>query len=158
MSVISPLYGTSNQSISCTLISLANAAQQCSAAISNTSTLYLEAMVSIGVATGNSGTAATGTVNVYAYGTVNGGTNYSDAVPGTNSSVTLTSPPNARLIGVLNAVANGTSYIGGPWSVAAAFGGNLPDHWGIIVENKTGATLGTSTGSAWFQGINQSVV
>ena len=158
MSVISPLYGTSNQSISCTLISLANAAQQCSAAISNTSTLYLEAMVSIGVATGNSGTAATGTVNVYAYGTVNGGTNYSDAVPGTNSSVTLTSPPNARLIGVLNAVANGTSYIGGPWSVAAAFGGNLPDHWGIIVENKTGATLCTSTGSAWFQGINQSVV
>jgi len=102
-----------------------------------------------------SATSATGSVNVYAYGTADGGTTYSDGASGTDGSITLTNPPNMKLIGVINVVANSTTYIGGPWSVAAAFGGIIPDHWGIVVENKSGATLDGSVGSSFYQGIQQ---
>jgi len=158
--VIKPLYGASNQAITCTITSLANNGQQSSAAIDNTTGLYDDVLVVVKVKTGASGTAATGTVNIYAYGTADGGTTYGggESGMGTNAGVTLTSPPNIRLIGVINAVANSTTYDGGPFSVAAAFGGILPDHWGIVVENKTGAALDASVGSAWYQGVQGQVV
>jgi hypothetical protein len=62
------------------------------------------------------------------------------------------------VIGVLNVVADAATYKSEPMSVAAAFGGILPDHWGIALENKTGGTLDASTGSAFYQGINQQAV
>ena len=150
---IKSLYGTSNQAITCTITSLTNNSQQQSTSVDNTTNLFLDTLVQVKVKTASASTSATGTVNVYAYGTADGGTDYSDGVSGTNGSVTLTNPPNMRLIGVINAVANSTTYVGGPFSVAAAFGGMLPDHWGIVVENKTGATLDAAVGSAWYQGI-----
>jgi len=158
VSTVKALYGTSNQSIICTLTSLANNGQQGSASIDNTSNLYLDAFVQLKIKTASSAVAATGSINVYAYGTADGGSDYSDAVSGTNASQTLTSPPNLRLIGVINANATSTTYVGGPFSVAAAFGGVLPDHWGIVVENKTGAAFDGTTASAWYQGLQQSVV
>lgn len=158
MSTIKAAYGTSNQSISCTITSLANNGQRGSAAIDNTSNLFLDAFVFVQVKSAASSTSASGFVNVYAYGSADGGTTYSDAVTGTNAGQTLTVPPNLRLIGVINVVANSVTYDGGPFSVASAFGGVLPDHWGIVVENKTGATLDASTGSSWYQGLQNSVV
>jgi len=158
VSTVKALYGTSNQSITCTLTSLANNGQQGSASIDNTSNLFLDAFVQLKIKTASSAVAATGSINVYAYGTADGGSDYSDAVTGTNAGQTLTSTPNVRLIGVINAVANSTTYVGGPFSVAAAFGGVLPDHWGIVVENKTGAAFDGTTASAWYQGLQQSVV
>jgi len=158
VSTVKALYGTSNQSITCTLTSLANNGQQGSLAIDNTSNLFLDAFVQLKIKTASSAVAATGSINVYAYGTADGGSDYSDAVTGTNASQTLTSPPNLRLIGVINANVVSTTYVGGPFSVAAAFGGVLPDHWGIVVENKTGAAFDGTTASAWYQGLQQSVV
>jgi hypothetical protein len=157
VSTVKSSYGTSNQPITCTITSLANAAQQGSTAVDNTSNLFLDALVQLTVKSASSGVSATGAVNIYAYGTANGGTSYSDGVSGTNGSVTLTSPPNVRLIGSINVVSTSTTYVSSPFSVAAAFGGILPDHWGIVVENKTGATLDATVGSAWYQGILQTV-
>lgn len=152
-STIKSSYGTSNQAITCTITSLANNGQRGSASIDNTTNLFLDALVHVKVKSNASGTGSTGSVNVYAYGTADGGTTYSDSVTGTDAGQTLTSPPNLRLIGVINVVANATTYNGGPFSVAQAFGGILPDHWGIVIENKTSATLDASVGSSWYQGI-----
>lgn len=152
MTTIKALYGTGNQAIACTITALANNGARSSAAIDNTATLYLDALVQLKVKTGASGTTTTGAVYVYAYGTADGGTTYPEGC-GTDTGVTLTSPPNLRLIGVVNAVANATTYNSEPMSVAAAFGGVLPDHWGIVVENKTGGALDAAVGSAWYQGV-----
>lgn len=153
MSNIKTAYGSNNQSITCTFTSLTNTSQRQSTAIDNTSNDFLDALVFVKVKSGGSSTSATGTVNVYAYGTADGGTTYSDGAVGTDGSITLTNPPNMRLIGVINVVANAVTYEGGPFSVAAAFGGILPDHWGIVIENKSGGTLDASVGSAWYQGV-----
>lgn len=156
--VIKTLYGTSNQAITCTITSLANAAQQGSTAVDNSSNLYLDALVQLKIKTNASGTSAIGIVLIYVYGTADGGSDYGDGVSGTNGSVTLTVPPNLRMLGVINAVANSITYVSNPFSVASLFGGKIPDHWGIVVENQTGATLDASVGSAWYQGIQAQVV
>lgn len=158
MSTVKALYGTNNQAITCTLTSLANNGQRGSVAVDNTSNLFLDALVQLKIKTASSGTTATGTINIYAYGTADGGSDYSDGVTGTDAAQTLTVPPNLRIIGVINAVAVSSTYVGGPFSVAAAFGGILPDHWGIVVENKSGGAFDASIASAWYQGIQQQVV
>lgn len=149
---ITAKYGTSNQSITCTITSLANNGQRQSTAIDNTSNLFLDALVQVKVKANSSGTSATGYVAVYAYGTADGGTTYDDTCTGTDGGVTLTAPPNVVLLGVINLVANSGVGIR-TFSVASAFGGILPDHWGIVVENKSGATLDASVGQAKYQGV-----
>jgi hypothetical protein len=144
-------FGTNNQAITCTITSLASATQRGSTAIDNTTNVFLDALVQVKVKTGT--IVAPSVVNIYAYGTSNGGTDYTDGVSGVDGNVTLTSPPNAILIGTIQCPANTTTYVGGPLSVAAAFNGTLPDHWGIVVENLTGAALDASVGSAWYQGV-----
>src|SRR5581483_10252067 len=153
MATIKELFGTSNQAITCTITSLANNGQRQSTAVDNSTNLYLDALAVVKVKTNAAGTSASGVVNVYAYGTADGGTNYGDGVTGTDGSVTLTNPPNLRLIGSINAVANATTYVSVPMSVAAVFGGTLPEKWGIVVENKTGGALDASVGNSFYQGV-----
>jgi hypothetical protein len=157
MASVKSAYGTSNQAITCTITSLGNTDQRQSTAVDNTSNLWLDALVFIQVKSASSSTSATGSVNLYAYGTADGGTLYTDTATGTDGSITLTSPPNMRLIGVVNVVANSTTYNAGPFSVAQAFGGILPDHWGVVVENVSGASLDSSVGSVFYQGVYQTV-
>ncbi len=160
MSNVKAAFGSNNQAITCTLASLANNGQRQSTAIDNSSNDFLDALVVLKIKTAASAVSTTGVVNVYAYGTSDGGTNYTDGATGTDGSITLTSPPNMRLIGVLNCVAVSTTYTGGPFSVAAAFGGTLPDHWGIVVENKTGAALDSTEGNHLkiYQGAYSTVI
>jgi hypothetical protein len=151
------LYGTSNQSITCTIDALTNNSARQSTAVDNTTNLYLEGLVAVKIVSGASATSTSGTVNVYAYGTVDGGTTYTEGASGTDGALTLVNPTNLRLIGVINVVANSTTYRGGPFAVANAFGGVLPDHWGVVVENKSGGTLGTGCAvvyqGVWTQGV-----
>jgi hypothetical protein len=156
MSTVKPKYGTNNQAITVTLASLAFPNARSSAAIDNTSNLYLDALVQIKVKTG-SGVSANGYVNVYAYGTADGGTSYPDGA-GTDAAVTL-NVARQKLLGSIPAAASATTYISEPMSVAAAFGGVLPDHWGIIIENETGAALDATEGNhaKFYQGTQLQV-
>lgn len=153
-------FGANGQTITITVASLANnSARQCTV-IDNSTNVFLDALVQLKLKTAAASTSATGYVNVYAFGTVDGGTTYTENAGATDAAITLTSPPNAVLIGRINCVANATTYYSSPMSVAAAFGGVLPEKWGIIVENKTGATLDATAGNhaVKYQGVlNQSV-
>jgi len=147
-----PLYGSNNQTITITVTSILNNGQQGSAAIDNTSILMDDLQVMVIVKTNGSGVSSTGFINIWLAGTANGGTNYSDGVTGTNAVQTLSSPPNVKLIGVINANAASTTYVGGPFPIAPFLGGVPSDHVAIVIENKTGATLDPTTGSAFYQG------
>ena len=148
-------YGNNGQTITVTLASLANNGARESTVIDNTSNLFLDALVGGKIKSPASATSATGTVFIYVYGTVDGGTLYSEEATGSDAAITLTSSPNAKLLWIVNVVANATTYNFGPFSVASVFGGILPQKWGLIFENKTGGTL-DSTGSnhaVKYQGI-----
>jgi hypothetical protein len=137
---------TSGNAITITLASLASAAYRQSTVIDNTTNLYLDAMVQLSIKTGSTGTSATGTVSVYVYGSANTGTNYTDGASGSDAAMTPTSPTNLKLIGIINAVANATTYTGN-FNVGAAFGGYLPGKWGIVIFNNTGHALDTTEGN-----------
>lgn len=160
MSDIKTQYGTQGQTITITLASLTSTSARASTVVDNTGTLFLDALVQIAIKSGASGTATTGYVNVYAYGTSNNGTTYGEGATGTDAGITLTSPTNLRLIGRLNVVANSVTYDSNPMSVAAAFGGVLPAKWGIVIENQSGGTLDGTEGSHTkvYQGILGQVV
>lgn len=155
MGDIKQKFGTSNQTITISPASVTNGSSRQSTVIDNSSNLYGDALVFLKIKTGASGTASTGFVSVYAYGTVDGGTTYTDGASGTDGAMTPTAPTNLRSIGIINCVANATTYYGGPMSVAAAFGGVLPEKWGIVIKNETGGTLDTTGGNhaAIWQGV-----
>lgn len=155
MATIKELFSSANQAITITLASLANGSARQSTAIDNSSNLYLDAPTMFKLKSGASSVSSVGIASIYAYGSVDGGTTYSDGASGSDGAITLTSPPNVKLIGTVNMVANATTYIGGPFSVAAAFGNILPAFWGIIVVNSTGAAFDGTGGnfSVFYQGV-----
>lgn len=155
MADIKQKFGTSNQTVTITVASLANNAARASTAIDNSTNLFIDAELFVKVKSAAASTSSTGSVAVYAYGTSDGGTTYTEGASGTDASITLTSPTNARLVGVINVVANATTYTSGPFSVASAFGGTLPEKWGVILVNLSGATLDSTAGnhSVVYQGV-----
>jgi hypothetical protein len=150
------LYGANNQIIGITLNSLANNNARQSDSISNTTTLFLDALVFARVSTTSA--SATGFLNIYAYGTADGGTTYTNNAAGTDSAFSMPTNPNLRLIGVVNVAAANATYSAGPFSVAVAFGGILPSSWGVVIENRSGVTLNSSGHSVFYQGIYSQTV
>lgn len=143
MSSVKEAFNTAG-TFTCTLASLADGSARGSTAVDNSSGLYLDAGVVVQVKTGASGVSSTGFITVYAYGSVDGGTTYTDGFGGTDGAAT---PSAMKLIGSFPAVANATTYVGQVMSVAAAFGGILPSHWGIVIENNSGAALDSTEGN-----------
>lgn len=158
MATIKQLYGTSAQAITCTITTLASSATACraSTAVDNTTNLFLDALVQVNVTLSATATANDKAVYVWAYGTADGGTTYTDGVTGTDGAFTRTDPPNLRLIGVLSTPTASNSYKSGPMSVAAAFGGILPDHWGVVVQNFSGSAF--TAGAVLYQGVQGQTV
>lgn len=153
-------YGSNTQAITITLASLAASATagRASTAVDNTSNVFLDALVAGFVDLGTvSGHAQ---VLIYAYGTVDGGTTYSgfngaNSITGTDVGFTRLDPTDLRLIAVLPCPTSTVKMGFGPYSIAQAFGGTLPDHWGIVVFNDSGSALSGTAGNnkAWYQGI-----
>lgn len=142
-------YVGANTAITCDPSSLADGGARASTVVDNSTNLYIDAQVAGKIKSGGSA-LTTGTATIYAYGSADGGTTYTDTATGTDATVTLAVPTNAIPIGVINVVASTTTYKFGPFSVAKAFGGVLPQKWGIIVVNNAGAALDATAGSFSF--------
>jgi hypothetical protein len=157
MADIKAKYGSANQALTITINGLADDAKRESAAVDNSSNCFTEALVQVKIAT-NTGLDSTGdkAVYLYAYGTSDGGTTYSGNASGSDAAFG-TDPQqleNCRLIGTLYAPTQNKIYQSDPISIACAFGGVLPQRWGLIVHNRTGQTLKSSDCAAFYQGLS----
>lgn len=155
MADVKSKYGSSGQGLTVTIDNLANDGMRESAAVDNSVDCFLDALVQVRIAT-NTAAASTGdkSVYVYAYGTSDGGTSYSGNASGSDAAFG-TDPQqinNCRLIGVIYAPGQNRIYESDLMSVASAFGGILPQRWGIVVHNRTGQTLKAGDCSACYQG------
>jgi hypothetical protein len=160
-STIKPLYGTNNQTVTITLASLTNTSARASTSVDNTTTLYDDVYIFIKYTTAAAATSATGYVNVYGYGTVDGGTTYPEGITGTDAAPTLSAPPNLTLIGQYTANANAKTYTAGPFSFCRMYGlDRLPARWGVVFVNQSGATLNATAGNfaVTYQGVNGNLV
>jgi hypothetical protein len=152
---------TYSSASSLTLTSLAGLASTGwwgSAAVDNNTSgaYYLDAFVG-GKIVINGTVAANGYIEIYAYGSYDGTTmtaglnnvSLPDAITwGTNTGVL--GYQDLKLLGVASTEAtdDGDMVEFGPFSVAQAFGGFLPQKWGVVIRNSTGAALdATGTGN-----------
>lgn len=151
-------YGTSDQAITITIVGLADTTLRESDSITNASNLFLDVFVGGKLTTGTS-PAATGQFIVYVYATVDGGTTWTSGATGSDAAFApdAAEKNNLFLLGVASTdVTNDQVYELGPFSVASAFGGVMPEQWGIVVENDTGATVNAtpSNHDLNYQGIH----
>src|SRR3990167_4072230 len=147
MADIKSKYGSNGQALTCTVASLANASMRESTAIDNTTNLFLNALVTAKIKLNSAGVSATGYINIHAYATTDGGTTYSAGATGTDAAF---SGEKTNLVLVASLTANANSMTAtAVFDIASAFGGVMPDHWGLVVENQSGAAL-DSTGSNHF--------
>ena len=118
------------------LATLANATNATSSAIDNTTNLYVDLLIETVVTTA-SGATATGIVEIYAQGSIDG-SDFDDAA-------------NDKWIGSISLSAAGVGTYKRIVSVASAFGGTLPPHVQIRFRNATGAAL--TAGTAAYRGV-----
>jgi hypothetical protein len=143
MATIKTAYSTTNTAITITLAALGNNAGRSSAAVDNSTNLYLDAVLRCKVGIGTT-TGTDNAVYVYGYGSednVNFGGNFTS---GTDAAIT-TSGANFVPLGVISTATfppvtstDYTLYVG---SVANSFGGNLPKYWGVAILNASGGSL-----------------
>jgi hypothetical protein len=140
--------------ITITLTSLANGAARQSTVVDNTTTRYLDALLRIRT---NGAAASTALVDVYVYAAL-GDTTYTDGATGSDAAFTAAARLNSRYLGSvqMNAATGVVAYLG---SVAAAFGGTLPDKWGLIVVNNSGDALSATAGdhAVEFEGVTETI-
>lgn len=151
--------GASGTAITFTLANLGNGSWRQSTAVNNTSNLYDDALVGGSVQTGTSPTAG-GTIDIYAYGQYDGSTEFTAGASGTDGAYTADGE-ESQFKRVATITVDGDSnidYEWGPVSIAAVFGGVLPQRWGLVAENNTGVAL-NSTGTnneTLYTGISRS--
>ena len=144
------VYGTSGQSITITIASLAQNALRESTAITQTAAGDADGiMVGLKIKTG---ATAAGYVVVYLYGSCDGGSNYSGSCTGSDAAYTGNSNNLIRL-GVIDTPTSATTYRAN-FVIDRAAGG-VPEKWGIVLENKNGAALDSTAGNhgAWYQEV-----
>jgi hypothetical protein len=144
-------YGTSNQTLTITLASLASGAGRVCTAADNSSNKFTDVAVFLKTKTGT--VAGNKQLLIYAIGTADGGTTYTDNVGATDAAVSV-QPASAPLVRGLGVLISTTAYYIGPFSIAGAFG-FMPDHWSIVIWNDGGGTLSATSGDhgMWYQGI-----
>lgn len=138
-------FGASVVAITIMLASLANGAWRQSAFVDNTvaGIDYLDAWVQVNAKTG---ATAGGTVDLWLYGSIDGGVTYSDNASGLDAAYTATDTPQIFL-GRLQTPSVTTQYHSSLFSVQQAFGGNIPPRWGLLVHNTNGGALDATPGN-----------
>lgn len=150
-----PLYGTSNQAITITLASLAASPTvgRESTVIDNSGALFddilLFLLLEAGVVSGNKQAL------IFAYGTADGGTTYTEGCTGVNAAFTRQDPTNLKSVAQVALPTASIVYKLGPYSLKQVFG-TLPDHWGLVVCNDSGVAFSGTAGNnkAFYQGVN----
>lgn len=151
--------------ITLTQTSLASGGWRQGTAVDNSSNLYLDCLV--GGSTQIGAVTVNGTIEIYAYGSWDG-TLYTAGLTGTDGTITWGT--SSGVLGYNDLVPLGVANTEGtddnddrpwgPFSIAAAFGGRVPQKWGIVIKNNTGLALhATGTNNAVkYEGITETIV
>jgi hypothetical protein len=151
-------YNSPGTAITCTLASLAASTTvgRQSTVIDNTTNLYDDALVTLGVKTSSSAIGSSKTVAMYLLGSEDGTVfDGDDAQPGaSDAGYAINSPSNLPLAQVLYCPTSAKTYYK-TCSIALLKGGVMPKKWGIVVCNDTNQSLDSTEGNhqKTFNGI-----
>ena len=122
--------------------SMANGDQWASDAIDVESSAIMDLLVGGSLTTGTG--SPTGTFQIYAAGSIDGGTTFSGNASGSEGEDNNIVLSQCFTLGVLSVDTASTAYEFGPYSMRQAFG-ELPDQVVIIVVNETGEAMAANT-------------
>jgi len=156
MADIKAKYGAGNRPLTITLNGLADDAYRASKFITNVANLFFDVLVQLKIDTANVGDpAGDKNVLVWAFGSANDGITYSGGATGADAAYGAVAGQlitNAKLLGIVSVDAKNEVFESDCFSIASAFGGVVPEKWGIIVRNQIGQALGANS-VAFYQGI-----
>lgn len=149
-------YGPGKRPINIALNGLADDAYQQSDAINNLEDGFIDDLVQVFVKVTAGAPAGDKDCLVFAYGSAQGGAPHSGGATGKNSS--FGGQPgqlidNCQLLGKVTLDAANELFASDVFSIAAAFGGAVPEDWGIIVMNQSGRALADDSCIAFYQGV-----
>jgi len=150
-----PTYATP-VALTWTPASLASGSYDGSLAINNGSDKYGDVTVGGFITAGTTPTSGK-KIDIFAYGSWDAGTTYTAGMPGTDGGTPDTGEED-QLVHLGTIIIDGTSdhrYEYGPFSIAAAFGGIVPEKWGLAVYQDTAKALNATAGNheAKYTGI-----
>jgi len=129
----------SSAAVVVTLASLADMAWRQAQAVDNGTNLFCDALVGGKIKTGT-GAGAGDYIDVYAAASADGGATYGGDCSGNDAAYSGESD-NLVHLGRVSTPAAETTFEFGPFSIAAAFGGVLPEHWTLVFDNESDSTL-----------------
>jgi hypothetical protein len=149
MTTTTPLYGTTT-ALTITLASLATDANlvagRQSTVVDNGSDDAVDALVGGKVTTGTTPTAAR-QIEVWAFGSYDD-TEYGGGAGASDANFTPDAKSLMRLLTIIPTVSTSDkAYRWGPFSIAQAFGGVMPEKWGIYIVHNTGVNLNATGGN-----------
>jgi len=150
MTTATPVYGT-KVTMTMTLASLASdtnlvAGRESTAVDQKDTDDAIDAMVGGTVMTGTSPTAAR-QIEVWAYASYDD-TIFSGGATGSDANLTPSEKTLMVLLTIIPTVnTSNKAYQWGPFSVAQAFGGNVPVQWGVYIVHNTGVNLNSTGGN-----------
>lgn len=117
-----------------------------------------DAHLQITLVTDNSGATANDKgAHVWAYASVDGGTTYTEGVDGSEGAFTLATDRQLAYIGFIPMTVINTTYKSKVWSIREAFGGWLPERWGLVILNYSGFPLASSGNLVKYQPLYRTV-
>ena len=157
MADIKQKYGSST-TITVTLAGLTDTSQRQAQAVDNGTELFHDALVGGKVKTG-AGAAAGDYVDIYAAASADGGTTYGGDCSGSDEAYAGEANNLIHLARVSTDAAE-TTFAFGPWSIAAAFGGVLPEHWTLVFDNESDSTLDTTpeNHNVHYMGVSHQII
>ena len=142
-----------------TSLSLGDGSGWATNAVDNSTTLYVDALIA-GYLKGLAG--STDYVDIFVAASNDGGTTYSGNCTGSSAAWGSGGgelEANLRFVARVQ-MAGATAVECGPWSVAAAFGGKLPEYFVVVIVNESGADLSATEADCklFYQGVHRQVV
>lgn len=161
MATVKTTYGAEQTFTVTNLHSLASSATAGwqSAAIDNSSDLYLDVMVYFVLDFANTAPANSKGAFVYAYSGI--GSSYTNPVSGSQGTITLpdvtANALSIRQIGFIPYVTQDEVVESAHFSVGNGFNGILPIKWGVVLIDHSGAALAASGNTAKWYGVYATV-
>lgn len=157
MATVNVQYGTVQTMVVTNLHSLASSATVGwqSAVVDNGTNEYLDAHAQVILDFADTAPANDQAAEVYAYSGLE--TSYTNPCSGSEGSITLVAPFLLTLLGVIQYNTQNEVAESQVMSVAAAFRGILPEKWGLVIVNYSGAALAASGNTVKWTPIEATV-
>lgn len=161
MATVAEDFGSDNNMTVTNLHSLASSATAGwqSAVVDNRTNKYLDIELLVELEMANTAPGSDKAVYIYVYGSYHDGSNWhhNNNASGSEGTITITNPNNLILAKILTYQTADELLKSGGLFLAQLFGGHIPEGWGVVIINYTGAAIYSSGSMVRYKGYKETI-